>query len=345
MEPATGRGVDGVRRVSGEGRLLRPPVGVHRRHRGEERLGVGMLHPLVDVRRRADLHHLPEVHHEHPVAHVLDHVEIVGDEDVGEPELAPQGEEEVQHLRLHRLVEGGHRLVEDQQARLEGEGAGDVHPLALPPGELVRIAPDELRGIEPHQGEELAGPVARRRRRHPVHLRAEHDGLLDRQARIERGVRILEHHLHLPAHLAEPRRIVGVDEVAVEGDPSRVGPDEVHEEARGRRLAAPGLAHDPEHLPRPDLEVDVVDRLHPRHRAVEDPAPYREVLPKVPDLEQCRRGRDTTWRPAAPTGPHIRPRVHSRTSIALRRPSLSRLKVREVKKIITPGSAATHGLT
>ena len=160
---------------------------------------------------------------------------------------------------------------------------------------------------------------------------------------VERRVRVLEHHLHLPAHLAEPGRVVGVDERAVECDASRVGPDEVHEKARGRRLAAPGLAHDAEHLPGPGLEVHVVDRLHPGDGAIEDASPYREVLPEVADLEQ--RGRDCNAPRAVASGLHIRPPAHSRTSIALRNPSLSRLKVREVKKIITPGSAATHGLT
>ena len=322
-----------------------------------------MLHPLVDVVRRSDLHHLPEIHHEHPVAHVLDDVEVVGDEDVGEPQLAPEVEQEVQHLRFHGLVEGGHRLVEDEQPRLEGERAGDVHPLALAARKLVRIAPDELCGVEPDQGEQLAGALARGLRRHPVHLRAEHDGLLDRQARVERGVRVLEHHLHLPAQRAQPRRVVGPHEGPVERDAPRVGPDEMHEQARGRRLAAAGLAHDPEHLAGADGEVDVVDRLHPRHRAVEDAAPHREVLAQAPDVEQRgrqgrrrRAARLAAVRPAAPRrggapgsfAPCSSPRLggaHSRTSIALRSPSLSRLKVREVRKIIAPGSAATHGLT
>ncbi len=40
-----------------------------------------------------------------------------------------------------------------------------------------------------------------------------------------------------------------------------------------------------------------------------------------------------------------RERRQARTSIALRMPSLSRLKQIDTMKIITPGSAATHGLT
>ena len=233
-----------------------------------------------------------------------------------------------------------------RKPRLEGEGARDVHALALSARELVRIAPDELGRVEPYHGEELARPIPRRSRRYAVHLRAEHDGVLDGQARVERGVGVLEHHLHLPAELAKPGRVVRDDVASVELDLACVGADEVHEKARRRRLAASRFADDAEHFSGLNGEADVVDRLHPCHGAVEDPAPDREVLAKVLDLEQCGRTgaarRTGAWAAIA----HARrPRAHSRTSIALRSPSLSRLKVSEVKKIITPGRAATHGLT
>ena len=51
-----------------------------------------------------------------PVAQVLDHAEVVADEQIGEAELAAQVHEQVEHLRLDRDVERRHRLVADQEA-------------------------------------------------------------------------------------------------------------------------------------------------------------------------------------------------------------------------------------
>ena len=69
---------------------------------------------------------------------VPDDGEVVGDDQVGEPEPLLEVGEQVEHLRLHRHVERRHRLVGDQQVRLEREGARDADALALTAGELVR---------------------------------------------------------------------------------------------------------------------------------------------------------------------------------------------------------------
>jgi hypothetical protein len=53
----------------------------------------------------------------HAIAHVLHHVEIVGDEQVREGALGLELLQHVQHLGQHRFVEGGDRLVEDQGPR------------------------------------------------------------------------------------------------------------------------------------------------------------------------------------------------------------------------------------
>ena len=87
--------------------------------------------------------------------------QVVGHEQVGEPELVLEVVEQVDDLRLHRDVERGHRLVEHDQARLERQRASDADALALAAGELVRVAVDVL-GVEPHALEQLAHAVARR---------------------------------------------------------------------------------------------------------------------------------------------------------------------------------------
>ena len=100
----------------------------------------------------------PVVHHRDLVAHVLDHPEVVGDEEIGEVVLALEAPEEVQDLRLHGDVEGRHRLVADDELRLRGERPRNAEPLALAARELVR---EEalLLGAEPHVAEELGDPA------------------------------------------------------------------------------------------------------------------------------------------------------------------------------------------
>ena len=111
--------------------------------------------------RSAQLDDPPEVHHRHPVAQVLDHAQVVGDEHQREVEPALQVAQQVQDLRLDRHVEGRHRLVGHEEARVDDEGAGDADPLALAAAELMRVAPGVVR-LEADQGEHLVDPLGPR---------------------------------------------------------------------------------------------------------------------------------------------------------------------------------------
>ncbi len=135
--------------------------------RGEQRVLVRVLHDP------------PEVHHRHAGGDVLDHREVVGDEDVGEAEPLLQVLQQVHDLRLDRHVQRRHRLVADDEPRLHGERARDADALALAAGEFVRIAPRVL-GREAHEAQQLghalalarlararAAPAARERLRRP----------------------------------------------------------------------------------------------------------------------------------------------------------------------------------
>ena len=71
-------------------------------------------------------------------------VEIVGDEDDGDVDLAP----DFQQMRLHRAarlrIERAERLVHQQDARLIGERAHDRHALLHAARQLMRIAVGEF---------------------------------------------------------------------------------------------------------------------------------------------------------------------------------------------------------
>src|SRR5881628_1439099 len=64
-----------------------------------------MLRVRVELLRRRDLDDLAEVHHRDARRDVLDYGKVVGDEEVGEPELRLEVLEQVDDLRLDGHVE------------------------------------------------------------------------------------------------------------------------------------------------------------------------------------------------------------------------------------------------
>ena len=79
------------------------------------------------------------LHHRHLVGDLGDHAEVVGDEQNGGVVALLDVLDELEDLRLGGHVQGGGRLVGDQQRGLQGQGRGDHDALALAAGELMRI--------------------------------------------------------------------------------------------------------------------------------------------------------------------------------------------------------------
>ena len=92
----------------------------------------------------ADLDDLPGVHHHRAVADGGGQLQVVGDEQHGQAEVAAQVVEDRHHLGLGGDVEGGGRLVGQQQARLGQQRRRDHDPLQHPAGQLVRVLPEPL---------------------------------------------------------------------------------------------------------------------------------------------------------------------------------------------------------
>ena len=114
----------------------------------------GCIGAAVELVAVGDLDDLAEVHHGDAVGDVAHHRQVVRDDDVGQAELVLQVLEQVDDLGLDRHVEGGDRLVGDDELGLEGERAGDADALALAAGELVRVAVVVL-GVEPDELEQV----------------------------------------------------------------------------------------------------------------------------------------------------------------------------------------------
>ena len=164
VEAAAGRRRDRARHVALEHDALALRVGIGDRDGREQRLGVRVDRPRVELLGRRELDDLAQVHHGDAVRDVADDAEVVGDEDVGQRELVLQVVEEVDDLRLDRDVERRDGLVGDDQARVERQGARDADALPLAARELVRVAVVVL-GREPDDAPSAPARAASRRPR------------------------------------------------------------------------------------------------------------------------------------------------------------------------------------
>ena len=246
----------------------------------------------VDLVRRTDLHDLAEVHHRDPVADVLDDRQVVGDEQVGEPEPLAEVRQQVEDLPLDRDVEGGDRLVADDELGLDARGparrrcagAGRRRTRA---GSATRRWG---RGRPGGAGRRSAPAWRRRAARSCVSM-----GSAMVAPTVIRGssepygswkmICIRRRILRSPSDL----RLDQVD--AVEGDLALRRLAQPDQRAPGRALAAAGLADQPERLAATDGERDAVDRLHRPDGLLEDARADREVDLEVLDLDQVVLGR------------------------------------------------------
>ena len=162
---------------------------------GDQLAGVGVLGVVVDLGGRAGLDDLARVHHHHPVGHLGDDAEVVGDQHQPEAHLLLQLPEQLQHLGLHGDVERGGRLVGDDDVGLHRQRHGDHHPLALAAGELVRILGARALGLgdadAAHQLERALLGLAPGQAVHAHHLLELPADAIDR---VQVAERVLEDH-------------------------------------------------------------------------------------------------------------------------------------------------------
>ena len=281
MEVAAPGRVDGRGEVPRHGAPHPAQVRVQDRGGFEQRLGVGVEVLGHQFGLGRVLHDPPQVHDQDPVRDELHHRQVVGDEDIGVAVGLLQVQQQVDDLGLDGDVQGRHRLVADDQLRVQGQCPGDADALALAAGELVGVAV-AVAQVQPHLGHQGVHPLA------ALGLVADgvdHQGLLDdgrrAAARVEGGEGVLEDHLH-PA----PGGLQGGPPQAEQVDPVQ------HRAARGGLfqpeqglaqggLAAARLAHHAQGLAPGQVE------RHPVH-GLQDPAPLEvEMLGHLAHFQQC----------------------------------------------------------
>ena len=95
---------------------------------------------LEECRSLGNFYDLANVHDGDAVTDVLNHTEVVGDEEIGEVKLVLELQEQIQDLGLHRDVKGRHRLVARSPPGREGQGPSDADALALTAAEGMGVA-------------------------------------------------------------------------------------------------------------------------------------------------------------------------------------------------------------
>ncbi len=85
-------------------------------------------------------HHVTGVHNIDPVGRLPHHSQGVGDEDDGDVLFLHQLMQQPQDLVLDGDIQGGARLVGDEQFPAGDQGHGDADPLSHPAAELDRVA-------------------------------------------------------------------------------------------------------------------------------------------------------------------------------------------------------------
>ena len=239
-----------------QGFLLRRDHG----HGRDEQPGIGVARGGEDGGRGAALLHHPLVEHHHAVGDRAHQADVVGDEDVGELHLHLERQQQVDHLGLHRDVEGRGGLVEQQDLRPRGQGTRNGDPLALAAAKRAGIALGVFGGQLDHlqQVRDLTARCCAAQA--AVQAQRQLQGLPDAPARIEGGGWVLEDHLDAPLLGARAAAQRGWQGHTAQGNVPRGRTIEPDDAAGNRRLPRPRLSDDAQDVARVQGKRDVVHR-------------------------------------------------------------------------------------
>ena len=192
-----------MRQIAANDNLFALNIGVGFGNGGNQRLRIRMFGFFKDDFGRGDFDDFAEIKQSHFVAHIADDAQVMGDKQVGQAELVLQILQQIQDLRLHRDIKRRSRLIEDNQARLNRQRAGDANALLLAAAEFMGIAIIMLLFQANHAHEfqdALAGLTAAQLFVNPQRLAY---NLPDGHASVQRGGRRLINHLDFTSQTAQ----------------------------------------------------------------------------------------------------------------------------------------------
>src|ERR1051326_6605127 len=203
MKTTAARRIDRARHVTLQHHALAFASRIGRRR--HQSPGIGMAPFLVELGRRRNFDDFAEIHDRDAVADMLDHAQIVRNEQISQSELALQVEQHVENLHLDRNVQRRDRFIGHDETRVDRECPRDADALALPAREFVRVTTVILRPQTDAREQLLDATTPLGSARDVVDGEAFTDDLADTHARVERRVGILKDNLHLAAHVAQVR--------------------------------------------------------------------------------------------------------------------------------------------
>ena len=237
-----------------------------------------MQYVLVHLAQRAVFHNLTGVDDGYAVAVLGHYAQIMGDEQHGRVALALEGVYHLQHLGLNGHVQGGGRLVGNEEPGFAGQGDGDHHPLLHAARELVGVVA-VAGGGDAHHLHHVLGVLFRVL---AGHLRVVgHDHLPNLvpygHNRVEAGHGVLEDHGDLAApvlaHLLrrQTQQVRPIEEDLAGDNLSRRVGDQTHNAAGQGGLACAGLPHQTQGFPLAQGDVRMGQGLdHAVLRGVDD---------------------------------------------------------------------------
>ncbi len=226
---------------------------------------------------RGLLDDLAGVHDHHPGGALGDDAEVVGDQEHGRLQLLLQLQHQGQNLGLNGHVQGGGRLVGDEEPGPAGQGHGDHDPLAHAPRELVRVILEALSGGRDLDLVQKPGRLGEGLMLGQIEVDHQRLGHLtaDGQNRVERGHGLLEDHRDLAAPDGPQLLLFEIEEVGLlKQDASGVDPprrlgDQTQDGQGGDGLAAAGFADQAEALSGLKIKGDPLHRPGNPFRSVE----------------------------------------------------------------------------
>jgi hypothetical protein len=144
--------------------LLEPVGGRFRGgDRGHKCLGIGVKGILIQIVPVRHFDDPAQIHDRDPIADMLHHAEIVGNEKERKVEFSLQVFQEVQDLGPNGNVQGRNRFITDDRFGVfryhsPHESAGNADSLPLPAAELVGI-PLEVVRIQPDLGDDFRDDI------------------------------------------------------------------------------------------------------------------------------------------------------------------------------------------
>ena len=198
---------------------------------------------------RAHLHDLAVVHDAEPLAEGHGLLLVVRDDDEGHTEALLDVEQLELGVLAQLLVERRERLIEQQQLGALDQRARQRHALALPAGQLVRLARPVAAHL--HDVEDLAHLAADGVAPEPLLLETEGHVLLHAHVREQRVG--LEHHVDRTLVRRDCAHVHAVDI-----DAARTRALEARQHPQQRGLARSRAAEQAEDLAAPDVERHLV---------------------------------------------------------------------------------------